>query len=148
MNWMHAIYNNQSLKDKFINFLSLYGLSGLEQAIQLYTDMQQDYICKTKSSITRLKISEIYYLTINQHTIIAHTNQNTYQKYGSLNNELKLLSHYGFIKCSQNCVVSLSKIQSISGNQITLNNQEVLHISRKYASDLLMAFYNSPKKEA
>ena len=41
------------------DFIDHYGQSGLEQALQLYTDMQQEYICKTKTSISKIKIYDI-----------------------------------------------------------------------------------------
>ena len=143
MNQINEIFSNKSLHEKVSVFLSAYGISGLEQALQLYTDLQQEYICKTKTSITRLKISDIYYLEVHQHNISVHTKHGIYHKYGTLSNELNFLSKYNFIKCSQNYVVSLSKIQSITGNQLTLNNNETLHLSRSCATTVMMAFHNS-----
>lgn len=116
MDWLNEILQNKSLQNKLTTFLTAYGLSGLEQALQLYTDMQQEYICKTKTSTTRVKIADVYYLEIHGHNIIAHTSQGIHRKYGTLINELKTLSHYGFIKCNQSCIVSMTKIKSICNN--------------------------------
>ena len=38
-------------------FLTRYDISDLTQALQHYTDMHQEYICRTKASISKLKIS-------------------------------------------------------------------------------------------
>lgn len=91
-------------------FLKQYGTSGLEEALQIYINMQrQKYIIKNQKSISKININDIYYLEIYKHNITIYTNYGTYKKYGSLNNELKFLSPYNFIKCNQSCIVSLEK---------------------------------------
>ena len=133
------------LKDKYLQdtiseFINQYGISGLEQALQAYSAMQQEYICKTKSSVSRIKICDIYFLEIREHTIDIHTEHATYHKYGTLNNELKQLSPYGFMKCNQSCIISLQKIQTVRNNEIILINHEQLYMSRHYAPKILMNF--------
>ena len=147
------LYNNMTMdfsKDKNLQktiteFLEHYGTSGLEQALLLYMDMQQDYICTTKTSVSKIKIHDIYYLEIMGHHIDVHTEHGTYQKYGTLNNELKRLSPYGFTKCTQSCIVSLHKIRTVLGNEIILTNHEHLYMSRHYAPNVLMAFSSNHK---
>lgn len=122
------------------SFISTYGESALQEAMQQYIDGQQEYICKTKSYTSIIKIRDIYYLEIKEHNITVHTNHGTYKKYGALNHELTILSPYGFIKCNQSCIVSLSKIRTIQNDDIILINDTILHISRLYAPKLLAAF--------
>ena len=117
------------------NFLDQYGSSGLNQALQLYEDTQQEYICRTRTSISKIHISDIYYMEIRE-----HTQHGTYHKYGTLNNELKSLSSYGFIKCAQNRIVSLDKIRSICFNDIILINGAKIHMSKKYAISIISEF--------
>ena len=131
---------DKHLQKTITEFLEHYGTSGLEQALLLYMDMQQDYICTTKTSVSKIKIHDIYYLEIMGHHIDVHTEYGTYQKYGSLNKELEVLLPHGFIKCNQSCIVSLHKIRTIQGNDIILINSEQLHLSRHYAPNVLMAF--------
>jgi len=142
------LYNDMTMdfsKDKYLQktiteFIEHYGTSGLEQALQLYTYMQQDYVCTTKTSVSKIKIHDIYYLEIMGHHIDVHTEYGTYQKYGSLNKELEVLLPHGFIKCNQSCIVSLHKIRTIQGNDIILVSNERLYMSRHYAPNVLMAF--------
>lgn len=136
---------DKHLQNIISEFVNHYGISGLEQAIQFYSDMQQEYICKTKSSVSKIKIFDIYYLEIFGHHIDVHTAHGIYHKYGSLNNELKSLSSYGFIKCNQSCIVSLHKIRKILDNEIILINHEHLYMSRHYAPSVLMAFSSNHK---
>lgn len=133
------------LKDTISNFLGQYGTSGLKQALQLYKNSQQEYICRTKTSISKLRISDIYYMKIRKHQITIYTQHGTYHKYGTLNNELKSLSPYGFIKCAQNCIVSLNKIRTINYTDIILINGSKVHMSKRYALTTITAFSGSKK---
>ena len=133
------------LNDTISNFFKQYGPSGLKQALQLYRDTQQEYICRTRTSISKLHISDIYYMEIREHQITIYTQHRTYHKYGTLNNELKLLSPYGFIKCAQNRIVSLNKIRTINYTDITLINGTKIHMSKRYALATITAFSGDKK---
>ena len=146
MNWLEKISANDQLYNNLASFLDQYEESGLEKALQLYRTTHQAYICKTKQgkqSITKLNIYDIIYLEIQKHDISVHTVHGTYHKYGSLANELKFLSPYGFLKCTKNCIVSLNHIQSIHGDDIYLIDGTQTHMSRKYASTIIIAFSQS-----
>ena len=140
MDWLQELTQSESLQHTLTAFLDQHGLTGLEQALKHYTDTQQTYICKTRSSVSKIKIADIYYLEIRTHTITIHTQYETYHKYGSLADEQKCLSPYGFMKCSQNCLVSLEKIHNIRNNTIILTNSIQLHMSQRYAKKVLAAF--------
>lgn len=140
MNWLQELLLDRKMKMNLTIFLKHYGIAGLEQALQFYTNMQQEYICKTKTSISKIKLYDIYFLEIQNHNITIHTNHGTYQKYGSLNNELKVLSSYNFMKCNQSCIVSLEKVRTICNNDIILVNEEKIHMSRNYAPKIIIAF--------
>ena len=128
------------LNSTISNFLQQYGTSSLKKALQLYKDTQQEYICRTRTSISKIHISDIYYMEIREHQITIYTQHGTYHKYGTLNNELKLLSSYDFIKCAQNRIVSLGKIRSICLNDIILINGTKIHMSKKYAISIISGF--------
>lgn len=134
------VTDNTVLQNKLLHFLSQFGESGLNDALDLYSDLNQTYIIKTKNSFTKLKIQDITHIEIHGHTMNIHTQYNLYKKYGSLTQELKFLSNYGFIKCNQNCIVSLSQIKNIHHDEIILKNGTALHLSRNYTSALLIHF--------
>ena len=140
MDWRQALIQNESLSCSLTTFLDQYGFPGLEKALQLYSNTQAEYICKAKEAVIRLNINDIYYMEIQTHTITIYTEHGTYQKYGSLTDELKFLEPYGFIKCRQNCLVSLEKIHSICGDTIILTNHLQLHMSQRYAPKVLATF--------
>ncbi len=138
--WLQELSNNQTLQHHLSDFISHFGISNVEQALQLYTNLHHEYICKTKSSVSKFNVYDIYYLQIQGHHISVHTQHGTYRKYGTLAKELKILSPYGFSKCSQSCIVSLNKIRSIQHSNILLTNGAKLHMSRSYAAKILMAY--------
>ena len=140
MNWIKELSENKNLHTNLSAFLDQHGISGLENALQLYQNTHQKYICRTKESLLQINIYDIYYLKIKKHSITIHTNHEVYHKYGTLSHELKALSPFGFIKCTQSCIVSLSKIKAIHHDDIILINDVKLHMSRKYASRILIAF--------
>ncbi len=145
MNWLNNIFGNTKLHIKLSTFLDQYGISGLEQAIQLYENMNLEYIWKTRESIYKIKIYDIYYLEIKGHTITVHTRHNTYRKYGSLKQESKFLAPYGFIKCNQSCIVSIDKIIAVCNNTIILNNDQQLHVSQGHIAKVLIACSHNAK---
>lgn len=140
MDWLQEITKDITLNQTLSKFLTEYGLYGLSHALQLYTDMQQEYICRTKEKISKVKINEINYLEISGHNITVYTNQDIYQKYGSLSEEYKTLSNYGFIKCNQSTLVSLYKIRTIEQDTVILTDNTHLHLSRNCAPKVIMEF--------
>lgn len=146
MNWIKEITNDKSLKADLQSFYNTYGISGIRQAIKLYTDMQQEYICRTKSSVTKISIGDIYYLEIREHDISVHTTHGTYHKYGTLNKELEVLAPYGFLKCNQSFIVSLNKIRAIDHDDLILVNGSKIHISRNYAQKVICEFSSRKDK--
>lgn len=140
MNELNKNQIDKKLEDNLSNFLEQYGTVGLKKALQLYIDTQQKYICKTRTSVSKINIRDIYYMEIHEHQITIYTQYDIYHKYGTLNNELKLLSPYGFIKCAQNRIVSLTKIRTICYSDIILTNGTKIHMRKKYAITLITAF--------
>lgn len=140
MNWIQEFSSNKNLYGTLSSFLDQYGTSGLEKALQLYHTTHQAYIFKNKLSISRINIYDIYYLKISRHDIAIYTEHGQYHKYGTLTHELKILAPYGFINCSQSCIVSLNKIRDIQHQDIILVNDEILHMSRNYINKVIIAF--------
>ena len=145
MTYSNKLQIDTELNDIISNFIEQYGSSGLNQALQLYKNTQQEYICRTRTSISKIHISDIYYMEIREHQITIYTQHGTYHKYGTLNNELKSLSPYGFIKCAQNRIVSLNKIRTINYTNIVLINGTKVHMSKRYALSTITAFSKERK---
>lgn len=139
---MNIIADNKDIQNQLLCFLDKYGINGLEQALKLYTDMQQEYTCTTRKKYSKIKVGEIYYLKISGHNINIFTSNGIYKKYGTLIKELKFLEQFGFIRCNQSYAVAISKIQGVIQNQIIMENGDRIPMSRNYARKLLIALHN------
>lgn len=140
---LQELSTNHKLQNAFTVFIKQYGISRVEQALYLYSDLHQQYICKTKNSISKFFIQDIIYLEIHGHSISVHTKHGIYQKYGTLKKELEFLSPYGFVKCSQSCIVSTAKIRTIQKNDIILTDDTKIHLSQNYVSAVIMSCYQN-----
>ena len=140
MDWNDEWKNDKDLKDRILFFLQQYGKEGLERALEAYAADRKAYICKTRTAVFRIPIDDIFYLKINRHLISICTTAGIYEKYGSLTDEMKQLSSYHFIRCSQSCIVSLRKITGIQGSDIILANQERIRMSRALTPKVVAAF--------
>lgn len=140
MSNLQELIKNNTLNNRLSSFLDKYGISGLEAALTTYESMQQTYTVKTKNTISRIHISDINYIIIDGHHMKIFSSNNVYEKYGSLAQEMKELSAYDFIKCSQNCIVSMNKIKRIDQNNIILYDDTIIHMTRKYAPPILAKF--------
>ena len=73
MNWSKKIQIDDKLDEALSDFLNLYGTSGLENALQLYRNTHQEYICKTRTSVSKMSVWDIYYMEIQEHQITIYT---------------------------------------------------------------------------
>lgn len=140
MDWLQEVLEDKELKSELLDFIERHGKDGLKKAIQNYADAQFQYICKSRTSISKIKIDDIFYLEIKGHNISIYTMDKVYSKYGSLTREVEELIPYGFLKCNQSILVALNKIHAIEQNKITLMNGMNLHMSRSCAPKIVMAF--------
>lgn len=81
----------ENLQSYIHTFIAAYGESALREAMQQYIDDRQLYICRARSHIARIPIRDICYLEIAQHNITIHTTHEVYKKYGTLDQELKII---------------------------------------------------------
>ncbi len=132
----------EEIQNKVHKIVNQYGVSGLEQALDYFIEMNQMYTICTRELITKIRVSDIYYLETRGHHIKIYTETEIYRKYGTLNKELETLSRFNFLKCNQSYVVSLTKIKSIYHHEIILINNQKIPMSRKYATQVILAFYN------
>ena len=139
MNLINEI-ENKTIKNDVLKFLETYGFKGLQEAMDSYVNMQQIYICKTRAATSKIYICDINYVEVHTHLITIHTAHANYEKYGSLNKEMEILSKYGFVKCSQNCIVPLTKIRTVTYDDVILLDGTKIGLSKRYASKVLLEF--------
>ena len=84
--------------------------------------------------------NDIYYFESVDNTVFAYTKKCSYQTKYPLNELENIVSNRRFFRCSKSIIVNINKIQSLKSNvgnriDLTLDNQEHIIISRRYAKE-------------
>lgn len=85
-------------------------------------------------------ISDIYSFRCENKQVKITLQNEIHLFYDSLDEVLKKLTNYKFIRISQSSVINYTKISRLSGSLIFLNNGSVLKISRRYLSSVKKAY--------
>ena len=102
----------------------------LQKALKNISYRSKKYlIIKNNANILRLDADEIVYIEVYKHKLQIHTQATIYTTPGSISNVESQLNPRLFGKCNNGCLVNLSYITKIEGNEILLDHQ-TLSISR------------------
>ena len=80
--------------------------------------------------ITRIKQKDVYYVEVREHGLSIHTVDGVVQSYGSLKKLEATLDKTAFSRCNHCYLVNLGHVKVIKRFELTLDNGEVLQISR------------------
>lgn len=98
---------------------------------------EKELLIRSASKITRLSISQIYYVEIRDHLLIFHSSQGNLESWGKLSDVEQELSNYDFVRCSSSYLVNLRHIISVDGDSVNVAG-DMLPISQRRRK----AFYN------
>lgn len=99
---------------------------------------EKEILVRSSSKITRLPISQIYYVEVRDHLLIYHSTQGNLESWGKLSEIEKELAGYDFVRCSSSYLVNLRHIISVDGDTANIAGDK-LPISQRRRK----AFYNS-----
>lgn len=99
---------------------------------------EKEVVVRSASRITRLRISQLYYVEIRDHLLIFHSSLGKYEAWGKLSDVEKELSGFDFVRCSSSYLVNLRHIISVEGDTVNVAG-DTLPISQRRKK----AFYNS-----
>lgn len=80
---------------------------------------------------TRLKISNIYYIESDRNYLNVHTMNKCYRFRDSLKSQEDALSNFGFVRVHAAYLVNIKYVFNIGNNSVTLDNGEVIPVSRQ-----------------
>lgn len=103
---------------------------------------------KNRETEQSVKFSDIVFLEAQDQNIVINTISNSYEIRGKLNDYEKSLRPDGFFRIHRSYMVSLSKIMSISGREITTVGGFRLPIARAKEREFREAFMSFVNKEA
>jgi DNA-binding LytR/AlgR family response regulator len=119
--------------DYVLKPLSYYAFSqSMKKAMNVATREKDRYVTiSTRSGIEKIAISHICWIESQGHRLTFHTEDDTPDTtvYSMKDIETNL-SGDGFRRCNNGCLVNLSKVMAINGNQVVMADGAVLPISR------------------
>lgn len=98
---------------------------------------EKEILIRSASKISRLRISQIYYVEIRDHLLIFHSSEGELESWGKLSDVEQELSDYDFVRCSSSYLVNLRHIISVDGDTVNIAG-DMLPISQRRRK----VFYN------
>ena len=92
---------------------------------------EKEVIVQSAGKLTRLRISQIYYVEIRDHLLIYCTSQGRLESWGKLADVEDELSAYGFARCSSSHLVNLRHVVSVSGSSVDVAGAKLPISQRK-----------------
>lgn len=106
-------------------------LKDLEKILTLAYAKNNDYITISNASgLTRIRLSDIYYIESMLRTIQIHTKDRNYTMVGKISKFEESLKHQHFIRVHKSFLVNLRYVQNIFKDTITLDNGEQILLSK------------------
>ena len=100
---------------------------------------QKKLTVKTKEGMLRLSTQKIIYIESFGHDLIVHLSGQNEECPGPLKKIEEELSGYGFVKCSQSCLVNMAYVDGVFQDTINAGGN-TLPLSRREKKNFLLAF--------
>lgn len=102
-------------------------------------DMNKKFIFKMGNELICIPLDEIYYFESYRKKIIAYTKNGEYEFYGKISDiEIKLFDN-GFVKPYKGYVVNSNFIFSVKDNNLKLNNNKSIPLSKRHIKVVMEA---------
>lgn len=105
---------------------------------------QKSLLVKQKNSMIKINIHEIRFIEVFKHDLFIQTEDKKINCRGTLAEYKTELEGYGFMKCSQSCLVNLFFVQKISSDVIIVDGHSI-QLSRRKKKAFQAAFIRYEK---
>lgn len=107
-------------------------------------------LLNTNSGIVHLKEAELHYVEIFDHHIRYHTQQVSYDTYGTLKSVERSLPPRSFFRCNNQCIVNLRYVKKIEGYTVMVEGKEftISRMRKKAFLEQLHRFSNLSWEDA
>ena len=121
----------------------------LKKAIKNLRDRASEcLLLSSTNGLVRIAVEEINYIEVQNHTLIFHADNATYEIRGTLSEYESKLEASGFSKCNHCYLVNLRYVVSMDENFVKLTSGELLQMSRpkrKKFSEDFVSFFSKQK---
>ena len=113
---------------KPVNYMMLKQL--LQRVEKLVSARQQRYVTlPTDMGLTRIDVSQIFYVETEAHFLIIRTDQGEYRIRDTMKNMETMLARHSFYRCNNCYLVNLKHVERVDGSSIIVHGEE-LSVSR------------------
>lgn len=86
---------------------------------------EKEVVVRTSGAITRLRVSQIFYVEVRDHLLIYHTDQGRFESWGKLSDVESDLAAYHFVRCSTSHLVNLRHVMSVEGSSVSVAGEKL-----------------------
>ena len=105
------------------------------ESIKKKSDSVKKILLSSKGEEILIKIKEIIYMEAQNKDIYIYTIHNIYNEKNNLTHYEEILKNYGFFRVHRSYLINLDYVKSYTSNEIILDNEEKVYLSRlKYKS--------------
>lgn len=113
----------------------------LEKLIAMMRIMEKQFAVTSDGEMFILDVAAILYIEVVDRKTFVYTEKGVYESEFRLYELEEQLEEYGFFRASKSCLVQLRAIRSIKRDinrriRVTMENGEVIMVSRQYAEEL------------
>ena len=119
----------------------------IDRVLHNLEDEKQLWI-KTEEGDMRLKLRDILFIESQNQNVIISTAADSYSVRGNMSNYEARLTPNGFFRIHRSYLVSLARVERISGKEIHMEDGTVLPVSRSKEAKLREALFSFVSKEA
>lgn len=92
---------------------------------------EKEVLVRSANKLSRLRISQIYYVEVRDHLLVFHTDQGNLDSWGKLADLEEELAGYDFVRCSNSHLVNLRYVNSIDGGNVDVAGHRLPISQRK-----------------
>lgn len=99
----------------------------LQRALEIRNRFaSKELTINTVTGIQRIRIEDLYYIEVINHTLYYHVKNNiTYKERGSITQREEQLAPHGFSRCNNSFIVNLRYVNSVFNGRITIDNRNI-----------------------
>ena len=86
---------------------------------------EKEVVVRTAGAITRLRVSQIFYVEVRGHLLIYHTDQGRFESWGKLSDVEADLAADHFVRSSTSHLVNLRHVMSVEGSSVNVAGEKL-----------------------
>ena len=120
----------------------------LDDALKDFSNKSDRFvIIKTKDGNTRISLNNLLYVELNKRILVYHlddgsTLESLYLRMPFADAVQDILLDKSFIQCKASLVVNVSKISTVTDDDVIFTNNDKAHFSKKICNEILTAWTN------